>query len=156
MKCASTALIVLTMCSSAHAQDQAILACENIIKAELIAPKSYESVSRVVVGNTVQITYDAANKFNVPVRATDRCEFTPTGAGWKLSLAYSEELMKSEFAGLVEKVKSGAIERADAEKQIPLIEKRYSNTIIRQANKELLAQQAGPYPIPPSMTDLSQ
>ena len=156
MKRASLALTTLMACSAAHAQDQAILACENIIRAELIAPKSYEAVSRVAIGNVVQITYDAANKFNAPLRATERCEFTSTASGWKLSIAYSEESMKAQFAGLIEKVKSGEMDRSDAEKQIPIIEKRYSDTIIRHAARELLAQQAGPYPIPPAMTSLSQ
>lgn len=154
MKRAAFALIALTACTAARAQDRAISACENIIKGELIAPKSYEAVSRVAVGNTVQITYDAVNKYNAPIRATDRCEFVQTTSGWKLAIAYSEDAMKSEFAGLIERVRSGSMERADAEKQIPAIEKRYSESIIRHATRELLAQAAGPYPIPPSMTSL--
>lgn len=156
MRSALIALILLAMCAAAHAEDQAIVACENVIKSELIAPKTYEAVSKSAIGGVVSITFDAVNKYNAPLRATDRCEFIRTRAGWVLSSSFSEDDMKAEFSSLIEKVKSGAMERAEAEKQIPLLERRYSAMVINYANKVLLAQQAGPYPIPPNMTSLSQ
>lgn len=156
MRSALFAPVLIAMCAGAHAEDQAIIACENIVKSELLAPKSYESASRTAIGNMVSITFDAVNKYNAPIRQTQRCEFKQTSLGWVLAPSFSEDVMKSEFSTLVEKVKSGVLTKSDAESQVPEIERRHSALVMRDAARALIAQQAGPYPIPPNMTSLSQ
>lgn len=154
MKCAALALVVSVAGTTALAQDQAILACENIIKAELVAPKTYDAVSRFAAGNMVQITYDASNMYNTPIRATDKCLFVQKPDGWHLQRAYTEEAMRAEMTDLIKKIKSGEISKESAQSKLDDAERRYSSLVIDDATRIMRAKEAGPYPIPPNLTAL--
>lgn len=57
--------------------NEAVTACENVIKRDLRSPSTYERVSadhyRLQNSITVSIEYDAANAYGTPVRETTSC-----------------------------------------------------------------------------------
>jgi hypothetical protein len=65
------AFSVLSGCSLAS--EPAIRACEAVIAARLKAPSTYKRVSAVNRGADFEITFDAVNSFNAPIRATSSC-----------------------------------------------------------------------------------
>lgn len=148
--------LLASMISTANAIDSAVLACETLIKSELIAPKTYERVSTSVVGTTVLVNYDAANIYNTPLRSTSECHFAWSESGWTLQKNFSEEKMKAEFAALIQKVQTGSLSGPEAQAKVAEIEKAHSALAIKEAIQEMAVRAAGPYPIPPTHTALSR
>ena len=141
---------------NASAEDSAILACESVIRSELIAPKTYERVSSSIVRNSVLINYDASNMHNAPLRNTWECRFTRSESGWALQKEFSESRMKSEFAALVQKVRAGTMSQSEAQAKVVEIEREQSALLVKETIREMRAKAAAPYPIPQSRTALSQ
>lgn len=146
----------LATASNASAEDSATLACESVIVSELIAPKTYQRVSSSVVGNSVLISYDAANIYNAPLRNTRECRFAWSESGWTLQKEFSEDRMKLEFAALVQKVQAGAMSQSEAQAKVVEIEREQSALLVKETIREMRARAAGPYPIPQTRTALSQ
>lgn len=69
---------LIGMATAHAADDPAITICEEVIKAKLRAPKSYERVSAVIDGVRVHVTFDAVNVFNAPLRDRKTCRFALT------------------------------------------------------------------------------
>lgn len=59
----------------AQADDPAILVCEEIIKLELLAPRTYERVTARIEDQAAHISYDAMNAAGVPIRNARSCVF---------------------------------------------------------------------------------
>lgn len=55
--------------------EPAIEACENLLKDRLKSPASYKRVAAAVEGDSVSISYDAANSFNAILRGSEVCRF---------------------------------------------------------------------------------
>ena len=56
--------------------------CDDAIKAQLIAPATYERIASSGIGNMHSITYDADNAFGVPIRASGNCWIEGDTATW--------------------------------------------------------------------------
>lgn len=148
--------VLLASTGAARANDVAIDACENVIRNELLAPKTYERVSAASIGRVVTLTYDSSNKYNTPIRKTAECRFSLSHSGWILEVEYSEQKMREAFSGIVQKAQAGVLSREQARQQAAALEQEFAARIVQEATREMRAKAAGPYPIPPHMTSLSQ
>lgn len=55
--------------------DPAIKVCEFALKRRLVSPASYHRVAARIAGNSVELTFDAANAYNAIIRQTHTCVF---------------------------------------------------------------------------------
>lgn len=81
-------LIAAALCSTAgfYCQtDPAITVCEEIVRSNLKAPKSYERVTANIVGRHVELAYDAVNSYNAPIRGHERCNYIVADGKWSFS-----------------------------------------------------------------------
>jgi hypothetical protein len=68
--------IALLIATPAYAADDpAVLVCEEIIRARIKTPKSYERVAAEIRGSEVRVIYDAVNLYNAPIRSNHTCAF---------------------------------------------------------------------------------
>ncbi|WP_157784541.1 hypothetical protein [Sinorhizobium fredii] len=142
------------------ADDPAIILCEEIAKARIKTPKSYERVSAEIQANKVYVVFDAVNLYNAPIRESYACAFELSDEGkFRLVDANAEELERElrELQEEIESYKTGGIteeKRAELNSRV----KAYGQKTIDHATKvfenELFAKKLGFYPIDQSTTEL--
>ncbi|MGY6251652.1 hypothetical protein ACXIUS_29700 [Bosea thiooxidans] len=152
MKYVLAAAALIATCSMARAEEDAALTlCETLIKAELVAPKSYERVSAYIDGLTVKVTYDAVNKYNAPLRHTDSCSFSGnSNSGFIIEPKTNPE----EIGAAIEALKSSPV-KDEEDRQARLKKLRQiQNDAEYEIRRQALAIASGEYPIPASKTAL--
>ncbi len=139
--------------------DPAIVACETVLTAQLKSPKTYERHEAKITGSTVEITYDAVNSFNAPIRGRKLCSFELSKNNhFKLASADGSNALKSLTAEM---------NALDKSKVTPEIVQQYKtrladligkgmNDIITSASEEEMLSGFDWYPIPVGKTKLTQ
>jgi hypothetical protein len=77
MRGPALAALALAGCS-----DTKLTKCDDAIKATLKAPASYKRVSVSGSEGSYNITYDAVNSYNAPLRTSGRCFVSDYEASW--------------------------------------------------------------------------
>lgn len=122
---ATTVFPALALPACAKADDPAIAICEDVVKAQLKAPKSYERVDAAIDGNKVVITYDAVNEFNAPLRHTKVCAYVAAKDGMltftsakaenalKVTESINKEIDEAKASGLTDEKRKALQKRID-------------------------------------------
>lgn len=155
MKTVIACMMLFCADAAQAADDPAIVLCEKLIKAELVAPKSYERVSVYVDGPTVKVTYDAVNKYNAPLRGHDECSFTKESSG---DFTISDDVDVSKDMERLETLRSTPIANEEDRKarlaEAGSISQRAEAKLKRALLRHALALASEEYPIPASKTAL--
>lgn len=139
--------------------DPAIVACETVLTAQLKSPKTYERHEAKIIGSAVDITYDAVNAFNAPIRNQKRCSFKLTEDNhFKLSSADGSSALNALTAEMNDLDKSKVtpeIVQQYRERLAELVGKGMNDIISSAAEDEMLSGFDW-YPIPANKTKLTQ
>jgi hypothetical protein len=100
-------LLIAPLMIGSHAyaaEDPAIVVCEEIAKARIKTPKSYERVSAEIHANRVYLVFDAVNVYNAPIRDHYECAFELSDEGKFQIIDATVEEVERERAAIAEEV----------------------------------------------------